>query len=393
MKKLLSLLCTVLVFCVTFSPVGRAEGKNEDTLLNWNIKVSVPEGTSAVLEGSEYYIYAQEEGSIPYVMLRTYQYDDAVAFLDDFTEYMQGQYPDLKVTADVARKTIGDRKCFEIDYSYRVSGYEVRDRRIAMVVDGTAYMFASKEIEELGMTIGTMLEDVVAGCEFLSDADTGQSSGLAAGYLYCQENGMPKYWLDFTGTVAENLVLHCWFRSGDPTFYESCFVFDLPTAEVSENGLKIRQVRDLQKVDHSDWFKELTLQFYLDAAVMTVERDEKTLAGGTEDNILTGTYVMTPVGVRGDVRAKQIHPCPAEDGPYQPEELSMWAQFYYFRNTGVFPTATEIVENSDGTFTLHLYEDEGSDGLVHTSISEWYTVDAYGEGKNDLTEEPISLIR
>ena len=46
MKKLLSLLCTVLVFCVTFSPVGRAEGKNEDTLLNWNIKVSVPEGTS-----------------------------------------------------------------------------------------------------------------------------------------------------------------------------------------------------------------------------------------------------------------------------------------------------------------------------------------------------------
>ena len=392
MKKLISLQCTILVFCMMLSSVGRAEGKNVDTLSNWNIKVSVPEGTSAVLEGNEYYIYAQEEGSIPYVMLRTYQYDDAITFLDDFTEYMQGQYPDIKVTADVARKTIGDRKCFEIDYSYQVSGYEVRDRRIAMVVDGIAYMFASKEIEELGMTIGTMLDDVVADCEFLSVDDTEQSSRLAAGYLYCQENGMPKYWLDFTGAIEDNLVLHCWFNSGDQTFYESCFIFDLPTAEVSENGLKIRQVRDIHNVDHSDWFKELTLQFYLDAAVMKVERDEKTLAGGKEDNILTGTYVMVPVGVRGDAREKQSYLCPAEDGPYQPEELSLWARFYYFRNTGVFPTATEIVENSDGTFTLHLYENEDSDGLVHTSISEWYTVDSYGEGKNDITEEQISLM-
>ena len=389
MKKLVSVFCVVFMLCMVRSPVGSAEGDNYDTLTNWNIKVSVPEGTTAVLDGSEYYIYAQQEGSIPYVMLRTYQYDDAVTFLDDFTEYMQGLYPDLKVTSDIARKTFGQKKCFEIDYCYQVSGYEVRDRRIALVIDGTAYLFSSKEIEELGMTIGSMLDDVVADSELLISDNTGQSTGLAPGYLYCQENGMPKYWLDFTGAVSDDLVLHCWFRADDRTYVENCFILDLSTAVVSENALKICQVRDLQNKDCSEWFKELMLQFYLDAAVMTVERDEKTLAGGAEDSILTGTYVMTPVGVSADGPEKQSHLRPAENGPYQPEELSEWAQYYYFRNTGIYPAVAELIENSDGTVTIRLAEEMN----VNSLTSESYTVDAYGEGKNDNTGAQISLMQ
>ena len=142
--------------------------KNTDTLADWNVKIAVPDGKTAVLQGSEYYIFGQQEGSIPYVMLRPYRYDDPEKFITDFTEYMQGQYTDLTVTSPATRKTIGNKRCWEIDYGYTVRGYDVRDRRVVITVDGLTYMFASKEIESNGMTIGSMLDDVVAECELLS---------------------------------------------------------------------------------------------------------------------------------------------------------------------------------------------------------------------------------
>ena len=393
MKKNVSVLYFVLIFCTLLLPARGTAEENYDALTNWNIRISVPEGTIAVLKGSEYYIYAGKENSIPYVMLRTYPYDDAQTLLNDFTGYMRKQYPDLKVTADAVKKTIGDKQCFEIDYSYQVSGYEVQDRRIALTTGGMTYMFASKEIGEIGMTIGSMLDDVVANCELLRDDSPDQGSGLADGYLYCQENGMPKYWLDFSWTITDNLVLHCFFRSGGSAFTENCFVLDLSSAEVSENGLKIRQVRDMSGNDCSGWFEKLTLQFYLDAAVMTAERNGNTLSGDPEENILTGTYVMVPVGVSGDSLHKQSHFRPAGDGPYKPEELGLWARFGFFRNTGIFPAAAETTENPDGTVSIRLFKEADTDGTVHGELSEWYTVDAYGEGTNGITGEKISLMR
>ena len=101
------------------------------------------------------------------MMLRPYRYDDPEKFITDFTEYMQGQYTDLTVTSPATRRTIGNKRCWEIDYGYTVRGYDVRDRRVVITVDGLTYMFASKEIESNGMTIGSMLNDVVADCEFL----------------------------------------------------------------------------------------------------------------------------------------------------------------------------------------------------------------------------------
>ena len=395
MKKRGLAFCLILLLCLMPASVSFAAEENYDTLANWNLRIHVPDGTVAVLEGSEYYIYAQRAGEIPYVMVRTYRYDDAIALIDDFTAYMQKQYADLTVTADATKKTIGDKSCYEIDYSYTVSGYDVRDRRIVIVADGMAYMFASKEIDSLDRTIGSMLDDVVANCTFLSGTEDNAEpeSGLADGYLYSLANGMPKYWLDFTGTVEDNLVLHCYFRSSDPTFYESCFILDLSTAAVTENGLEIVRVYDRHHLDHSDWFSNLTLQFYLDGAVMTVERDEKTLAGGAEDNILTGTYLMKPVGVSIDKEEKRTSLRPAEDGPYQAEELGDWARIFYFRNTGFFPPETSVTENPDGSFTIHLYETVNQDGITHTATSAWYTVDAYGDGKNDITGETVSIMR
>ena len=391
MKKIVSALYFLLMLSLLLSPLCFAAGDNYDTLADWNIRVAVPDGTTAVLQGNEYYIYAQHEGSIPYVMLRTYGYDDEQMFITDFTEYMRGHYPDLKVIADAAQKTFGGKSCFEIDYSYKVSGYDVKDRRVVKVVDGLTYMFASKEIEANGMTLGTMLDDVVANCEFLSAPGTEAESGLSDGYLFCLKNGMPKYWLDLSGAMSGSPVLHCYFRSSDPTFYESCFILDLSTAEITDNGLEIHTVRDEYDFDHSNWFNTLTFQFYLDGTVMSVDRDERTLAGGGEDNILTGTYVMLPVGVHVDPVTRRTSLRPQSDGPYSPEELADWAQIHYFCTSGFFPPEADVTSNPNGTFTIHLYEIVDLDGLKHTATSAWYTVDAYGVGRNDITEEPVSL--
>ena len=390
MKTVFSLL---LALCILFSLgfAAFAEDKNYDTLTNWNVRIDIPEGAKAVLKGDEYYLYAQQDGSIPYVMVKTYRSNDAVAFLDQLTAYMQEQYPDLKVTSDVVRKSFGEKKCFEIDYSYEVSGYEVRDRRVVTVLDGTAYLFTSKEIEELGMTVGSMLDDVVSNCEFVSDDDAAQGLGVSAGYLYCEENGMPRYWLDFTGTIDDNLVLHCWFRSDDPTYEESCYVLDLSSVEITESGLKIRQVRALQDDDDpSERLGNLTLQFYLDAAVMLTERDGETSERAMEDKIPNGTYIMVPVGVAADSDGKHTYPRPLEDGPYQPNELGLWAKFYCLRTTGILLPKAEVTDHSDGTYTIQLVETD-DDGQADGSVR--YTVDVYGEGKNDSTGEPVSLMR
>ena len=124
---------------------------------------------------------------------------------------------------------------------------------------------------------------------------------------------------------------------------------------------------------------------------MTVDRDERTLAGGGEDNILTGTYVMLPVGVHVDPVTRRTSLRPQSDGPYSPEELADWAQIHYFCTSGFFPPEADVTSNPNGTFTIHLYEIVDLDGMKHTATSAWYTVDAYGVGRNDITEEPVSL--
>ena len=385
----------ILAFCMIFSlclPVFAEGGNNNDTLADWNVRIAVPDGATAVLQGNEYYLYAQQEGSIPYVMLKTYRADDAAAFLEELTAFMRTQYPDLKVTSDVHKAVFGERECYETDYSYQVSGYDVCDRRIALTADGTTYLFTSKEIEELSLTVGNMLEDVVANCEFFTGNGAEQNQGLSDGYLYCDENGVPRYWLDFTRTIEDNLVLHCCSQFGEPATGERCYVLDLSSAEVTENGLSIRRIRSLQDDGSTDRPGNLTLQFYLDAAVMIAERNGETPAETAEDQIPAGSYVMVPVGVAAGPGEKQSHLRPQEDGPYQPEELETWARFYCFRTTGSFLPAAEVTNHPDGTYTIVLSGAAGTEGDGQPA-SVRYTVDAYGEGKNDLTGEPVSLMR
>ena len=299
-KKRLAL-CLLLALALMLAPAAWAE-ENYDTLADWDIRVKVPDGKTAVLQGGEYYIYAGAEGYIPYVMLRAYRYDSAEGFLADFTDYMRGEYDDLTVTQEATPVTIGDKSGFEIIYFYRLSGYEVKDRRVAVKHGERVYMFASKEIEALGQTVDGMLDEVVADCTFLAEPavtpDAPEETVYSPGYLYTLPNGMPKYFVDFSGEEADDVVLHCWFRSGDPSFYSSAFVLHLDAAQqTAPDGALFPKITGAYDFDCSAWFKELRLAFDGDELVMTVERDESTLAGGSEDNILTGAYRMEPVDV------------------------------------------------------------------------------------------------
>ncbi len=300
MSKKLIALCLILALVLALNPLAHAE--NTDTLADWDIRVTVPDGKTAVLKGGEYYIYAQDEGAIPYVMLRAYRYDSAESFLQDFTDYMRGQYDDLRVAQEPAAVTIGDKSGLELVYSYKVSGYDVKDRRVAIKNGERVYMFASKEVASLGKTVGTMLDDVVAGCVFLSapaaeKPQEKKQTVRSAGYLYCLPDGMPKYFVDFSGIASDNVLLHCWFRSSDPTFYERVYTLHLDEAVQTEAGARFPKITDEYGFDHSERYRELLLAFDGDELVMQVDRDEKTLAGGPEDNLLTGEYRMEPVDV------------------------------------------------------------------------------------------------
>ena len=299
MKKTLRILCMILILSMLLTPLCYAED-NYDTLADWNLKVKVPEGTTAVLKGSSYYIYADHVGYIPYVMIRAKACESAEKFIDDLTASMQKDYADFEVTSEPFQAHYGDKLCWETDFSYTVSGYTVTDRRIVFQAGELVYMFASKEVEELDMTIGEMLDDVVADCTLLGGSEISgleEEEDLSLAYVYCLDNGMPKYWLDLSGAMADTIVLHCFFRSGDPTFYETVYYLDLDTADISENKIDIHTVLNEKGIDVSDWFKSLSIRIAGNQMVLTVKRDEKTLAGGTEDNILTGSYKMKGVGV------------------------------------------------------------------------------------------------
>lgn len=300
MSKKLTALCAILALLLALAPAALA-GSNTDTLADWDITVAVPDGKTAMLKGGEYYIYIEEGGGIPYVMLRAYRYDSAEGFLAEFTDYMRGQYDDLRVTQEPTPVRIGDKNGLETFYAYKVSGYDVTDRRVAIRNGERVYMFASKEIEALGKTVGDMLDEVVANCVFLSPpAETPpaqKETVRSVGYLYCLPNGMPKYFVDFSGLASDNLLLHCWFRSSDPSFYESIYALHLDEAQQTKNGALFPRVTGARDFDCSHFFKSLRLAFDGDELVMQVERDEKTLAGGSEDNILTGEYRMKPVDV------------------------------------------------------------------------------------------------
>ena len=146
--------------------------KEYDNLASWNIKVVVPEGTEGVLDGSDYYLYTQNTGEIPYVMVHAYSMDTtAEQFLEDFADYMEGQYDDLTVAEGPSEVAVGNKDAWKVVYSYSIQGYDARDTRYAIVENDTVYLFGSKEVEALDRTVGGLLEEVVSDSIIYGSAD------------------------------------------------------------------------------------------------------------------------------------------------------------------------------------------------------------------------------
>ncbi|MBQ6519001.1 MAG: hypothetical protein IJI14_09785 [Anaerolineaceae bacterium] len=130
---------------------------------------------------------------------------------------------------------------------------------------------------------------IVVSASISAMADT----PIYSAYVFNDENGLPKYWLDFTGSAADNLVLHCYFVTD--TWYETYYILDfVSTAQNShQNIYRIENVYDARGTDVSNWFKTISLEIRDDSVRLFIERDPATLAGGTGSTILDGSYEMT----------------------------------------------------------------------------------------------------
>ena len=160
------------------------EDDHSTTIEDWNIKVPLPDSSSSILDGStgEFYIYPTGQQSIPYVMIMPFDYSyGGESFLNSFKNNMLSHYPDLQVTEDIHEIEIGQYDCWQTRYEYTISGYKALDRRVAIDHNGKIYMFAVKEIPELDLSVGNLLEDTIEGLIFLDQTDASPQGNVGNG--------------------------------------------------------------------------------------------------------------------------------------------------------------------------------------------------------------------
>ncbi len=185
MKKMIIACITVITVLLCSATAGFAYEMEYDTFPDWKISIASPAGEEAVFDGEEgnYYIYTMDSGSIPFVMVKPiWDYESEEDFVYGFfLDAMKTSYEDLYVISDLAPVTIRDRDGYEIDLGYTVQGYPVLDRRIFRTVGDITYMFCSKEVGELELTLGTVLDDVFAESIFLEEPEADPGTKADAG--------------------------------------------------------------------------------------------------------------------------------------------------------------------------------------------------------------------
>lgn len=136
-------------------------------------------------------------------------------------------------------------------------------------------------------------------------------------------------------------------------------------------------MKDENGNDITDRFVSLDFLFSSeDVVLMQVRRDEQTLAGGEEDNLLTGEYILKP-------REEQT-----------PEQLCVLAQEYYKGIMTSIPRKqrsriTAMAPIPSGCMRTWIW----ARGRSHTATSAWYTVDTYGVGIGEITGRTVDLTR
>jgi len=113
---------------------------------------------------------------------------------------------------------------------------------------------------------------------------------LYSAYFSCDDDGLPEYWLDFTGSVADNLVLHCY--SLTDSWYETWYILDFNSAVANshQGAYRIENIYDSQGFDVSNRFKTVSLAINEGSVSLYIERNPEAPSGGPED----GLYEMLP---------------------------------------------------------------------------------------------------
>jgi len=141
-----------------------------DTLGDWDIKVPVPDGVTAILDSDGYTLYVTDEQSIPYVRVNSYGgYADVDELISDLISVMETDHEDLEVLAGPESIEVDGREFCEIVFTYGVQGYPVTDVRVITMVNGRSYMYTAKEVAELELYVGDLLETVALGSIYLSE--------------------------------------------------------------------------------------------------------------------------------------------------------------------------------------------------------------------------------
>ena len=110
-----------------------------------------------------YYIYPWGDKGIPDIIVGAFDWDTTDGFFDSYYDYMLKSRPDLTVAEDVSEANIGGKSLQKVVYNYTVQGYAVRDTRyIWLGPNQVLYMFAKREIPDIGYTLGNTLEDIIA---------------------------------------------------------------------------------------------------------------------------------------------------------------------------------------------------------------------------------------
>lgn len=138
-----------------------------------DLGISIAPGSYISIEQTDgfVYVYTQESGTIPYVIVGCYNIT-AEDFTDQFTQYMAQEYSDLQVTSQESMITLNDREFSGIVYSYHVGGYVVQDTRLFFAENGNTYMFGAKEIPELSYYVGSTLEETAGSFAHLTGGDS-----------------------------------------------------------------------------------------------------------------------------------------------------------------------------------------------------------------------------
>lgn len=138
-----------------------------------DLGISIAPGSYISIEQTDgfVYVYTQESGTIPYVIVGCYNIT-AEDFTNQFTQYMAQEYSDLQVTSQESMITLNDREFSGIVYSYNVDGYVVQDTRLFFAENGNTYMFGAKEIPELSYYVGSTLEETAGSFACLAGGDS-----------------------------------------------------------------------------------------------------------------------------------------------------------------------------------------------------------------------------